>query len=61
MTSYKKINIASGNIIDYKVTSPNNHCYQIHILAGGRPVTLIKICCFLFLRQEHVKVSIFSH
>ena len=37
MTSCRKINIASENITNYRVTSPSNHFCQIPILAGERP------------------------
>ena len=58
MPSYKKINIASEKILNYRVTSPNNHCCLLSnsILAG---ISVI-ICCFLFLRKERVHVNIFS-
>ena len=58
MTSCRKVNIASEKIINYKVTSPNNHCCQIRILAGERPEISAMICCFLSMRQEHVHDNI---
>ena len=58
MTSCRKVNIASEKIINYKVTSPNNHCCQIRILAGERPETSAMICYFLSMRQEHVHVNV---
>ena len=45
MISYRKTNIASEKIRNYRVTSPDNHCCQISILAEERPG--IVICCFL--------------
>ena len=36
MTSYVNINVVSESIINYRVTSPSNHCCQISILAGER-------------------------
>ena len=55
--SYRKINIANEKIINYRVTFPSIHCCQICILAGERPGISFIICCFLFLRQEHVHVN----
>ena len=52
MTSYRKINIASEKIINYRFTYPSNHCCQIHILAGERPGITLIICCFLFLSKD---------
>ena len=37
MKSYRKINIASEKIINYRVTSPSNHCCQINIRAQEIP------------------------
>ena len=31
MASYRKINIASQKIVNYRVTSPSNHCCQTSI------------------------------
>ena len=36
MTSYMNINVVSESIINYRVTSPSNHCCQISILAVER-------------------------
>ena len=61
MTSWPKINIASENITNYRVTSPSDHYCQILILAGERPRISFIICCFLFVRQEHVHFNVFLH
>ena len=55
MTPCEKINIASEDFINYRVTSQSNHCCQIRILFGERPGISIIICCS-FLRREHLIV-----
>ena len=57
--SSRKFNIASEKIINYRVNSLSNHCCQIRILTGERLRIWHIICCFLFLRQEHVHVKNF--
>ena len=54
-----KLTSQSENIINYRITSTSNHYCQIRILARERPE--IFICCFLFVRQEHVHVNAFLH
>ena len=61
MASYSKTNIASEKIINYKVTSPSNHCCQISVIVGEKPEISIIIHSFLFLRQERNHINIFLH
>ena len=54
--SYRKINIAGEKIINYRVSSPRNHCCcQINIIVRERPGILVIIHFFLFLRR-HSKI-----
>ena len=57
--SCRKINIASEKIINYRITFPNNHCCQIDTVATERLGILVIISCFLFPRQERVRVNVF--
>ena len=41
MTSYKKTNIASGKIVNCRVTSPSNHCCQFSFIVGDRHFFLL--------------------
>ena len=61
MASYRKINIASEKVVNYRVTSPSNHFCQIRIVAGERPGISVIICCFLLVNQEYVHVNVFLH
>ena len=58
MTSYKAINITGEKIINYRVTSPSNHCCQIPIQAAEKSGISVIICC-LFLREERAHVIFF--
>ena len=52
MTPYREINIASENIMNYRVTSPSNHhCCQIDIKVRERPGISVIIHFSLFLRR----------
>ena len=52
MTLYRKINIASEKIINYKVTFPSNHhCFQINVIVQARPGISVAIYFFVFLRR----------
>ena len=53
MTSYRKINIARENIVNYRVTSPSNHCCQISFIVWERPRILVIIHFFVFLRHQN--------
>ena len=55
MTSYKKINIASRKIVNYRVTFPSNDCCQISFTVRERPGISVIIHFFLFLRR-HSKI-----
>ena len=39
MMLYRKVNITSENIINYRATSPSNHCCRISIIVQERPGT----------------------
>ena len=52
MVSYRKINITREKIIDYRVTSPSNHCCQINIIVQERPGISVIMHLFLFLRRQ---------
>ena len=47
------------DVIDYRVTSPSDHCCEIRILAREKPGILVIICGFL--RQNRVHINIFLH
>ena len=47
MMLYKKINIESKKIINFRVTSLSNYCCQNSILVRGRPGILVIFICFL--------------
>ena len=55
MTSYRKINIESEKIINYRVISPSIYCCQISFIVRERPGILVIIDFFLFLRW-HSKI-----
>ena len=59
MTTYRKVKIAIEKIIDYRVTSPSDHCCEIRILAREKPGILVIICGFQ--RQNRVHINIFLH
>ena len=50
MTSYRKIKITSEKIVNYRVTSPSNHCCQISFIVRERPGISAMMHFFLFLR-----------
>ena len=50
MAPYRKINIASEKIINYRVTYLSNHCCQISITVRERPGISVIIHFFLFLK-----------
>ena len=54
ITSYRKINITSEKIINYRVTFPSNHhCCQINIIAREIPGISVVIHFYLFLRRNN--------
>ena len=62
MTSYRKINITSEKIMNYRVISTSNHSCQIRILARERPEISVKIFCFAFMQisilHKHLNINI---
>ena len=50
MASYRKINIESEKIINYRVISPSIDCCQISFIVRERPGISVIIDFFLFLR-----------
>ena len=54
MTWYRKINIVSKKIINYRVSSPSTHQYcQINIIVPERPGILVIIHFFCLLRRQN--------
>ena len=55
LTSYKKINIVSEKIINYRVTSQSHNCCQISIIVREGPGILV-IYIFFFFLKCHSKI-----
>ena len=57
ITSYRKINMTSEKIIDYRVTSPSNQSFQISFIVRESPeISVIKYFFLSISLRRHNKI-----